>query len=73
MLFLSNKINFTVKHPYQNLFIGFSIVLNFSRVLTISSCLIFQEFYTLKRRCSGHDGNSLKCFCLVAVCFMLLI
>ncbi|KAK9670038.1 hypothetical protein RND81_13G172500 [Saponaria officinalis] len=26
-----------------------------------------QEFYALKRRCSGLDGNSLKCFCLVAV------
>ncbi|XP_057543732.1 GCN5-related N-acetyltransferase 6, chloroplastic-like [Amaranthus tricolor] len=26
-----------------------------------------EEFYTLKRRCSGHDGNSLKCFCLVAI------
>ncbi|KAH9612009.1 hypothetical protein KSS87_004024 [Heliosperma pusillum] len=26
-----------------------------------------QEFYALKRRCSGLDGNSLRCFCLVAV------
>ncbi|XP_059625025.1 GCN5-related N-acetyltransferase 6, chloroplastic-like isoform X2 [Cornus florida] len=26
-----------------------------------------QEFYALKRRCSGQDGNSLKCFCFVAV------
>lgn len=26
-----------------------------------------QEFYALKGRCSGLDGNSLKCFCLVAV------
>ncbi|XAR51059.1 hypothetical protein NMG60_11005580 [Bertholletia excelsa] len=26
-----------------------------------------QEFYALKRRCTGQDGNSLKCFCFVAV------
>lgn len=26
-----------------------------------------QEFYALKRRCSGQDGNSLKCYCFVAV------
>ncbi|KAF3657731.1 putative serine--glyoxylate aminotransferase-like [Capsicum annuum] len=26
-----------------------------------------QEFYALKRRCSGQDGNCLKCFCFVAV------
>ncbi|RWR75899.1 GNAT domain-containing protein [Cinnamomum micranthum f. kanehirae] len=26
-----------------------------------------QEFYSLKRRCAGRDGNSLKCFCIVAV------
>ncbi|KAL9229465.1 hypothetical protein vseg_004928 [Gypsophila vaccaria] len=26
-----------------------------------------QEFYALKRQCSGLDGNSLKCSCLVAV------
>ncbi|GAB4848159.1 hypothetical protein Ancab_002826 [Ancistrocladus abbreviatus] len=26
-----------------------------------------QEFYALKRRCSGQDGNSLKCYCLVAL------
>ncbi|KAL3530095.1 hypothetical protein ACH5RR_009417 [Cinchona calisaya] len=26
-----------------------------------------QEFYALKRRCFGQDGNSLKCFCFVAV------
>ncbi|XP_068662685.1 GCN5-related N-acetyltransferase 6, chloroplastic-like isoform X2 [Aristolochia californica] len=26
-----------------------------------------QEFYALKHRCVGRDGNSLKCFCLVAV------
>ncbi|XP_057955050.1 GCN5-related N-acetyltransferase 6, chloroplastic-like [Malania oleifera] len=26
-----------------------------------------QEFYALKRRCSGQDGNSLKCLCFVAV------
>ncbi|GAB2278684.1 hypothetical protein Dimus_013359 [Dionaea muscipula] len=26
-----------------------------------------QEFYALKRRCCGQDGNSLKCFCLVAL------
>ncbi|CAM8892251.1 unnamed protein product [Rhodiola kirilowii] len=26
-----------------------------------------QAFYALKRRCSGQEGNSLKCFCLVAV------
>ncbi|KAG9157270.1 hypothetical protein Leryth_004926, partial [Lithospermum erythrorhizon] len=26
-----------------------------------------QEFYALKRRCSGLDGNSLKCYCFVAV------
>ncbi|XP_047321660.1 uncharacterized protein LOC124925641 [Impatiens glandulifera] len=26
-----------------------------------------QEFYALKRRCSGQDGNSLRCFCFVAV------
>lgn len=26
-----------------------------------------QEFYSMKRRCSGQDGNSLKCFCLIAV------
>ncbi|KAM7528259.1 hypothetical protein LguiB_031669 [Lonicera macranthoides] len=26
-----------------------------------------QEFYALKRRCVGQDGNSLKCFCFVAV------
>ncbi|GAB2231212.1 hypothetical protein Droror1_Dr00027501 [Drosera rotundifolia] len=26
-----------------------------------------QEFYSLKQRCSGQDGNSLKCFCLVAL------
>lgn len=26
-----------------------------------------QEFYALKRRCAGRDGNSLKCFCFVAV------
>ncbi|XP_052177065.1 uncharacterized protein LOC127791236 isoform X2 [Diospyros lotus] len=26
-----------------------------------------QEFYALKRRCTGRDGNSLKCFCFVAV------
>ncbi|XP_031100600.1 uncharacterized protein LOC116004617 [Ipomoea triloba] len=26
-----------------------------------------QEFYALKRRCSGQDGKSLKCFCFVAV------
>ncbi|XP_052177073.1 uncharacterized protein LOC127791236 isoform X8 [Diospyros lotus] len=25
-----------------------------------------QEFYALKRRCTGRDGNSLKCFCFVA-------
>ncbi|KAK2971924.1 hypothetical protein RJ640_011705, partial [Escallonia rubra] len=26
-----------------------------------------EEFYALKRRCAGQDGNSLKCFCFVAV------
>ncbi|KAG9444255.1 hypothetical protein H6P81_015595 [Aristolochia fimbriata] len=26
-----------------------------------------EEFYALKRRCCGREGNSLKCFCLVAV------
>ncbi|KAA8550077.1 hypothetical protein F0562_001761 [Nyssa sinensis] len=26
-----------------------------------------QEFYALKRRCTGQEGNSLKCFCFVAV------
>ncbi|XP_021727950.1 uncharacterized protein LOC110695064 [Chenopodium quinoa] len=26
-----------------------------------------QEFYALKSRCSGQDGNSLKCLCLVAM------
>ncbi|KAJ6790691.1 Uncharacterized protein M6B38_247570 [Iris pallida] len=26
-----------------------------------------QEFYDLKRRCAGRDGNSLKCMCIVAV------
>uniref|UniRef100_A0A7N1A2H2 N-acetyltransferase domain-containing protein n=1 Tax=Kalanchoe fedtschenkoi TaxID=63787 RepID=A0A7N1A2H2_KALFE len=26
-----------------------------------------REFYALKKRCSGQEGNSLKCFCLVAV------
>ncbi|XP_030522348.1 uncharacterized protein LOC115735299 isoform X1 [Rhodamnia argentea] len=26
-----------------------------------------QEFYSLKRRCLGQDGNSLKCFCFVTV------
>lgn len=26
-----------------------------------------QEFYALKRRCTGQDGNSSKCFCFVAV------
>ncbi|KAK3023685.1 hypothetical protein RJ639_044295, partial [Escallonia herrerae] len=26
-----------------------------------------EEFYALKRRCVGQDGNSLKCFCFVAV------
>lgn len=26
-----------------------------------------QEFYALKRRCCGQDGNSLKCCCFVAV------
>lgn len=26
-----------------------------------------QEFYALKRRCSGQEGSSLKCFCFVAV------
>ncbi|XP_077241520.1 GCN5-related N-acetyltransferase 6, chloroplastic-like isoform X2 [Tasmannia lanceolata] len=26
-----------------------------------------EEFYGLKRRCSGQEGNSLKCFCIVAV------
>ncbi|KAG5517272.1 hypothetical protein RHGRI_037881 [Rhododendron griersonianum] len=26
-----------------------------------------QEFYALKRRCTGQDGNSLKCSCFVAV------
>lgn len=26
-----------------------------------------QEFYSLKRRCSSRDGNSLKCSCIVAV------
>ncbi|GMH23939.1 hypothetical protein Nepgr_025782 [Nepenthes gracilis] len=26
-----------------------------------------QEFYALKRRCTGQDGNSLKCYCLVAL------
>ncbi|KAJ4978807.1 hypothetical protein NE237_009587 [Protea cynaroides] len=26
-----------------------------------------QEFYALKQRCAGRDGNSLKCFCLVTV------
>lgn len=26
-----------------------------------------QEFYALKRRCSGQDGNSLKCFCVIAL------
>ncbi|RVW35325.1 hypothetical protein CK203_046436 [Vitis vinifera] len=33
---------------------------------------MFQEFYALKRRCSGQDGNLLKCFCFVAVCHNLL-
>ncbi|XP_058107533.1 GCN5-related N-acetyltransferase 6, chloroplastic-like isoform X3 [Magnolia sinica] len=26
-----------------------------------------KEFYALKHRCSGRDGNCLKCFCIVAV------
>ncbi|KAI5673846.1 hypothetical protein M9H77_14210 [Catharanthus roseus] len=26
-----------------------------------------QEYRALKRRCFGQDGNSLKCFCIVAV------
>ncbi|XP_019052626.1 PREDICTED: uncharacterized protein LOC104593585 isoform X2 [Nelumbo nucifera] len=26
-----------------------------------------QEFYALKRRCTGRDGNSLKCVCIVTV------
>ncbi|XP_042513285.1 uncharacterized protein LOC122088175 [Macadamia integrifolia] len=26
-----------------------------------------QEFYALKQRCAGRDGNSLKCFCIVTV------
>ncbi|KAF9599349.1 hypothetical protein IFM89_036806 [Coptis chinensis] len=26
-----------------------------------------QEFYALKRRCGGRDGNSLSCFCMVTV------
>lgn len=26
-----------------------------------------EEFYALKRRCAGQDGNLLKCFCFVAV------
>lgn len=29
--------------------------------------LYSQEFNALKRRCLGQDGNSLKCFCFVAV------
>ncbi|GFS37829.1 hypothetical protein Acr_00g0054190 [Actinidia rufa] len=29
--------------------------------------IIYEEFYALKRRCTGQDGNSLKCFCFVAV------
>lgn len=33
---------------------------------------MFQEFYALKRRCAGQDGNLLKCFCFVAVCHNLL-
>lgn len=37
--------------------------------ITFSFCstLCVQEFYALKRRCSGQDGNCLKCFCFVAV------
>ena len=31
-------------------------------------CLSYmQEFYALKRRCFGQEGNSLKCTCFVAV------
>ncbi|KAK3003854.1 hypothetical protein RJ639_019523, partial [Escallonia herrerae] len=30
-------------------------------------CFTGLEFYALKRRCAGQDGNSLKCFCFVAV------
>ncbi|KAF9598696.1 hypothetical protein IFM89_029946 [Coptis chinensis] len=34
-------------------------------------CLLWlQEFYALKRRCGGRDGNSLSCFCMVTVCFI---
>ncbi|KAL3351110.1 hypothetical protein AABB24_019622 [Solanum stoloniferum] len=42
---------------------------NFGRFIAREAVLDeeYWEFYALKRRCSGQDGNCLKCFCFVAV------